>query len=293
MRSYSKYILEKLTGKSSLQDISIEELQQLADRFPYFGATQFFLAKKLYKENNNGFESAAQKAALHFDSSLLLNVELEAEEDVAVTIHENDFEIDEYKDVNESIHATIDQNLFPVKDKLEEDEFENDYDEEAETEPEQTTQTEEVINERLSNLLKGQAAEFEKPVEADEKLPEENVPFHRIDYFESQGIKLDAEKETDDKLGKRLRRFTDWLKDMKSINPNLTNIAPDAVGEIQAQNMAARSNEPKEIVTEAMAEVLVKQGKPEQAIQVYQKLSFSNPSKSAYFAAKILELKGK
>jgi hypothetical protein len=56
--------------------------------------------------------------------------------------------------------------------------------------------------------------------------------------------------------------------------------------------MAEHSNENEEIATEAMAEVLIKQGKPEQAIQIYEKLSFINPSKSAYFAAKIEELKG-
>ncbi len=144
-------------------------------------------------------------------------------------------------------------------------------------------------NEKLSNLLKEQAAAFEKPAE-ETALPIETTAYHRIDYFESQGIKLDEEK-ANDKLGTQLKRFTDWLKQMKKINPNLNNFETDAAGESQVQNMAEHSNEPKEIVTEAMAEVLVKQGKPEQAIQIYEKLSFSNPSKSAYFAAKIQELK--
>jgi len=40
-----------------------------------------------------------------------------------------------------------------------------------------------------------------------------------------------------------------------------------------------------------MAEVLVKQGKSEKAIEMYQKLSLLNPSKSAYFAAKIERIK--
>jgi hypothetical protein len=41
-----------------------------------------------------------------------------------------------------------------------------------------------------------------------------------------------------------------------------------------------------------MAEVLEKQGQPEKAIQIYIKLSFLYPEKSAYFAAKIQQLKG-
>ena len=36
-----------------------------------------------------------------------------------------------------------------------------------------------------------------------------------------------------------------------------------------------------------MAEVLLQQSKNHKAIEVYQKLSLLNPSKSAYFAAKI------
>jgi hypothetical protein len=45
-------------------------------------------------------------------------------------------------------------------------------------------------------------------------------------------------------------------------------------------------------VTETMAEVLEKQGQLDKAIQLYIKLSFINPEKSAYFAAKIQQLKG-
>ena len=56
---------------------------------------------------------------------------------------------------------------------------------------------------------------------------------------------------------------------------------------------AEQSVQQKEIITEAMAEVLEKQGLHEIAIKVYQKLSLQNPSKSAYFAAKIEELKTK
>ena len=65
----------------------------------------------------------------------------------------------------------------------------------------------------------------------------------------------------------------------------------DAEGEQQVYNIAEHSNEPEEIITETMAEVLAKQGKPEHAIEIYEKLSFNNPSKSVYFAAKIAEIK--
>ncbi len=46
------------------------------------------------------------------------------------------------------------------------------------------------------------------------------------------------------------------------------------------------------LVTESFAQILVRQGKLEQAIGVYEKLSLKKPEKSAYFAQKIDELKG-
>ena len=131
---------------------------------------------------------------------------------------------------------------------------------------------------------------MKKPLETPEEIPVEIIAPHRIDYFESQGIKLEDQK-VNDKLSAQVRRFTDWLKQMKRINPNLTEIKIDEAAEHEAQDRAQHSNEPEEIVTETMAEVLIKQGKPEQAINIYEKLSFINPAKSAYFAAKIGELK--
>ena len=57
------------------------------------------------------------------------------------------------------------------------------------------------------------------------------------------------------------------------------------------QYIAETSNTNTNIVTEAMAEVLVKQDKIAQALEMYEKLSLNYPAKSAYFAAKIESLK--
>ena len=56
------------------------------------------------------------------------------------------------------------------------------------------------------------------------------------------------------------------------------------------QKLAEKSNTEGEVLTEAMAEVLFQQGKARKAIEVYKKLSLLDPSKSAYFAAKIGEI---
>jgi hypothetical protein len=116
-------------------------------------------------------------------------------------------------------------------------------------------------------------------------------PYHTIDYFASVGIKLVQDENPSDKLGKQLKSFTDWLKVMRKLPQKNQEIIPDVAAEHQIQAIAAHSIKGKEILTETMAEVLVKQGMREKAVDVYHKLSLLNPDKSAYFATKIEQLK--
>ena len=114
--------------------------------------------------------------------------------------------------------------------------------------------------------------------------------YHTIDYFASQGIKL-LQEELKDKLGKQLKSFTDWLRSMKRVGPIESNTSLDDVANQSIQRIAEHSNEGKEVLTEAMAEVWAKQGNTEKAIRVYEKLSLLNPDKRPYFAGRIEQLK--
>ena len=116
-------------------------------------------------------------------------------------------------------------------------------------------------------------------------------PMHMVDYFASQGIKLSEEIQTGDKLGKQLKSFTEWLKTMKKVHVDKLP-GSSQQSEIAVQTLAEKSNTEDEVITEAMAEVFAMQDKTAKAIEVYQKLSLLNPSKSAFFAAKIEQLKG-
>jgi hypothetical protein len=133
-----------------------------------------------------------------------------------------------------------------------------------------------------------QAAE---PV-ATEEPPVVFEPYHTIDYFASQGIRISNEIKPDDPLGQRLKSFTEWLKTMKRLPQTRVDEQLDEVTQQNIQDFASHSLDEKEVVTETMAEVLVKQHKEEEAVVIYEKLSLLNPSKRAYFAAKIEQLKG-
>ncbi|MFI5156170.1 MAG: hypothetical protein ACHQEM_08290 [Chitinophagales bacterium] len=127
------------------------------------------------------------------------------------------------------------------------------------------------------------------PVEVEEELKFE--PYHTIDYFASQGIKYEQEENPTDKFGKQLKSFTAWLKTMKRLPKAGLESEMSDITEAAIQSIAEHSIEEKEVITEAMAEVLVLQGKTDKAIELYGKLSLLNPSKSAFFAARIEQIK--
>ncbi|MCA6439759.1 MAG: hypothetical protein ACRCSM_04175 [Sediminibacterium sp.] len=147
---------------------------------------------------------------------------------------------------------------------------------------------------KIASILSESLEAFKKPVVAEDKLEINVSPekLHTVDYFASQGIHIDLAKIPQDKLTTKLRKFTDWLKDMKQLNPNPVDLGTSVESELAVAENAMVSNQSKEILTETMAEVLAKQGQIDKAIQLYIKLSFSNPEKTAYFAAKIQQLKG-
>lgn len=111
-------------------------------------------------------------------------------------------------------------------------------------------------------------------------------PYHTVDYFASQGIKNAIDEAPKDKFGKQLKSFTDWLKMMKKL-PVTELEKTDASAEKGVESLAAHSISGADVITESMAEVWLKQGNREKAIEIYRKLSLQNPSKSPYFAAKI------
>ena len=117
------------------------------------------------------------------------------------------------------------------------------------------------------------------------------APYHMIDYFASQGIKLNLEENTADPLTRQLKSFTDWLKVMKKLPAQSIAEKTDEKEVDRVRHFAAHSIDEREILTESMAEVLAKQGMYENAIALFQKLSLIYPPKSAYFASRIEQIK--
>ena len=293
-------ILFQLTGKERLEDVSLIELQKITEAHPYFSIGHLLLSKKLKAENHNAFDTQVQRTAVYFDNpfwvdhllsdtDLSIKLPTPSDEETKPLLHKVIEEEQRMQSI--SIEKRQEEMITKAPEIIVAETEEAQYSASTTEEVVQQAADEERQKEVIASVLEEQLAEFKKPVAPGTELKIETEPYHTVDYFASQGIKVDL-TQPQDRLGTQLRKFTDWLKQMKNVKQDTPDLGTDPEVENMIQGIAKTSNETREIVTETMAEVLVKQGKTDKAVQLYIKLSFLNPDKSAYFAAKIEQLKG-
>ncbi|MFD2521722.1 hypothetical protein [Emticicia soli] len=87
----------------------------------------------------------------------------------------------------------------------------------------------------------------------------------------------------------QLALIEQFIKKEPRIQPIRTNIPPEEVEDLSERSTTMNSP----LFTESYAKILSRQGRFEQAIEVYHKLIAKNPEKSTYFADKIMELEKK
>jgi len=259
-------LIQSVAGKPSLHECSLDELQQLASQYPYFGPAQFLLAKKLKEENSSLLKDHIAKAGLYFQDTLWYHRLLhEAVGKLAVNqniVAEPAPWSPPAMEPQTTFEEVVDQvNIIPEESEHPEPEL----------------------------LIEIPKPKFE-PVEAS-KTELTFEPYHTVDYFASQGIKPPEEAKLQDRFTKQLKSFTEWLKVMKKLPITEITSGVTASDEKNVEQMAEHSIDDREVVTETMAEVWEKQGNHEKARETYEKLSLLNPDKSAYFARRIEQLK--
>ncbi len=304
-------------GNRNFQATPLGKIQLLAAAYPYFPVAQFFLAKKMKEEQDENYIAQSHKAVLYFynpfmfdhliNSDALQKSSIEdGEETMATTgqheifsteeeVNEETFrEAENIKSANSADNTSAtQQSIFQTENSasafIEIDENGN-----AAHKTEKVIEEEPDEHERMFRSIKAMLDASTEEADADVDNTEIPIdPYYTVDYFASQGIKLEFEVNPQDKLGQNLKKFTHWLRHMKKLGPEDAKVElENNVSEADVQKLADTSNNAKEVVTEAMASVLGKQGKKEKAIELYTKLSFLNPDKSAYFAAQIEKLKG-
>ena len=276
MNSTVDEITKSITGRLSLFECDIDELQQLTSQYPFFAPAKFLLAKKMKEKNSFLFEEQIQKASIYFQNPVWL--------DHLLTDTPADQNYPEFKKEEPAFAPQAEMEI-------------------PSTHEEVVDQTQIVEDDEIDDIVEDQAEQDHQP-ELSVELPKFKFepidpakaeltfePYHTIDYFASQGIKAKEEEKPKDQLSRQLKSFTEWIKAMKRLPESEIAAAVSITDEKKVVKMAESSINDREVVTEAMAEVWEKQGNHAKAVEIYQKLSLLNPAKSSYFAAKIEQLK--
>lgn len=282
---------QQIFGKSSVDECNLQQIKELANRYPYFTPAQFLLLEKLKKENSPEYSAQLQKTILYYHNPL------EFEYFISSARFETEIDFDVHNQPS-AINYPQQKEFFQTITSSEKEITDTIIEQPVISETTVTTVSEESI----------QMPAEEKIAESIERVPEQKKgqiqqsvsnagndlifePYHTVDYFASQGIKLSQEETTKDKLGRQLKSFTEWLKTMKRLPATEISENIDDSSESKVQHLADDSVHDADVVTEAMAEVWIKQGNREKAIETYNKLGLLNPSKKAYFAGLIENLK--
>jgi len=260
----NQLLFESLFSRNISDAGNVDFLKEITTKHPYFSPAQFFLLHKT-TEDSNDFEIQVRKTNILFNNPHWLNFQLlQTNSGSIISISQ--------KNKTEAAAPAI----------AHEEKTSTPYQEREQ----QETELEDITEEEI------------EPIKIELKIAEEKnsnteallfEPMHVVDYFASQGIKLTEEVQPADKLGKQMKSFTEWLKTMKKVHES--DALPDTKNDELVQTLAEKSNTENEVLTVSMAEVFIKQGKKEKAREIFEKLSLLNPAKSAYFAAKIENLK--
>ena len=103
-----------------------------------------------------------------------------------------------------------------------------------------------------------------------------------IEAIKTTKKKIDPESP---KAKEQIAIIDQFIQAQPSIKPKTDQAPPGDLTDIKSGEFADH------IISETLAEILIRQGKKEKAIEVYRKLIWKFPQKKAYFAAQIEELK--
>lgn len=315
-----------VTGKPSVYDCSLDELRALVQRHPYYAPAQFLLLQKLKAVNDPDESNQHGKAILYYPDPLLFehfvatrdtsrvagpDIVEGSEMEPAIPRTAQDASTLNVSGRSYSETPTDGESPFSeasvLAETINEPELASSIQEAVQTTAfaevaKPAVQEAELLPLEVESATDGEASNGvrkDEPVQHNEVRPSQRKeqpalifePYHTVDYFASQGIKITADAFANNQFDKGLKSFTAWLKTMKRLPVSEVQRATEDGSERLVVAMANDSVTDAAIVTEAMAEVWAKQGATDKAVDIYNKLSLSDPSKSAYFAAKIKNLK--
>jgi tetratricopeptide (TPR) repeat protein len=266
-----------------LQEIAPEAIQHLANEYPFFAPSHYFLLI-------NGCLEAEKMPVLqqgHPVNPVLLSHLLRAASVVP------EMEIVEVVAIQAEVLVTEDntpheqEEIIPLESVSKEPENEPEI---ADVFPIMQPVSSEDYFFQQGIKISNDIPDFTEIVQSEEDASEEEkekalmvvMSFAEWLKYISSNSKKEKEEEADKKA---LKTMWQQQKLAAAIEEESEEI-PEQVFEMAVNSIARK----EELLSESLANVYAKQGKISKAIEMYQKLSLQNPEKNAYFATKIENL---
>jgi hypothetical protein len=238
-------VLTQQLFQKNIADCSVDELEELAGAYPYFAPAQYALLLKFKETDYSSYEKQFQKTILYYHEPPGFDQ----------FINEDEYEVDDRAFVAKEtlapeeiespvVESFVEQNIITEeKENTEENKITDapaidaGHAEEIIVEEKEVAETEGEVKPEINEPAEQESivSQIKEPEPETPVVPKEIPdiksikepavgdtalafePYHTVDYFASQGIKLSQEEVTKDKFGKQLKSFTEWLKTMKKL----------------------------------------------------------------------------